>query len=229
MIKPLIALSIASLFVTPTFADVKAMAFYYQEKETGTPVSNMRYLITEDYMRIDEGNESDDFILFDTFENKIYSINHEDQTALEIDYHPWKLPNFGFSRKVVNSKMTEAPKVSGKFIQRYQVFGNEKLCTDVQYIPDVYPEQMKVFAKYQRVLSGQQVVVLDATPSDMQTACFLVDQVYNDGGFYKKGLPVQIWHSRGYARMLIDFKEETVKENLFELPGEYRTYKAFVQ
>jgi hypothetical protein len=224
-----IIFTMSVLFSSSAYADVAATAFYYQEKETGVDVSHVRYLVTDNYLRIDDGNDADGFILFDQTKNTIYNINHNDQTAMEIKHHQWHLPDFKFERKIETSKMTEAPKVSGKIIERHQVFADDQLCTDVKYIPDLYVEEMKVFLQYQKILSGQQVKVLNNTPKDMQSPCFLVDQIYNDGAHYRKGLPVQIWHSRGYAKMLVDFKQIQVEEALFVLPENYRVYNPYVQ
>ena len=209
------------------FADETAMAFYYQEKETGTPIAEMRYLVTDNYLRIDEGKADNDFILFDLFERRIYSVNHEEQTAMLIKDYAWVLPEH-ISREIKQSEMKGAPRVMGKKVKRYQVYNKDKLCTEVQYAPNTHMDAMKVFYEYQLVLSGQQVEVLGNTPLEMRGPCFLVDQVYNDGEYYLKGLPIQVWHSRGYARMLIDVKEEKVSDSLFEIPDDYRVYNPYM-
>ena len=83
---------------------------------------------------------------------------------------------------------------------------------------------MQAFIEYQNVLSGQQAQILHNTPIEMQTPCFLVDQVYNAGDYYRIGLPVHEWHSRGYLRMLKDYKQEKVSADWFVLPKNFSRY-----
>jgi len=87
---------------------------------------------------------------------------------------------------------------------------------------------MAIMQAYQNVLTGEQVRLLANTPEDMRSPCFLADQVYNDGGYYARGLPVQIWHSRGYARILTDFQDQQVEQALFTVPEDYQVYHPHV-
>jgi len=219
------ALSCAST----ALADVPASVFWYQEKETGTDPSTMRYLVADKFMRIDEGNRDDDFILFDAAANTIYSINHADHTVLVINPHDWHMPSFEFNHQITDALLEDAPKIAGKPVRHYLVTGDDKVCTDVQYVPGLFPERMAIMQAYQNVLSGEQVRLLANTPEDMRSPCFLADQVYNDGDYYARGLPVQIWHSRGYARILTDFQDQQVEQALFTLPADYKRYQPYEQ
>jgi len=92
----------------------------------------------------------------------------------------------------------------------------------------MYKKEMNVLYKYQQVLSGQQVATLKNTPKEFQTPCFLVDQVYHSGNYYKLGLPLRIQYSRGYVKLLKDFQQDEIDGVLFELPVSYKKYKAFM-
>lgn len=223
-------ISLAALaYMAPLLAsEVPVTVFWYQEKETGTPPSNMRYLVTDEFLRIDEGNGEDDYVLFDAALKTIYSVNRRDRTVLVITGQSWQMPEFEFDYSIDDQALPEAPEIAGKTVQRYRVRGDDTVCTEVHYVPGLYAKQMGLLKDYQTVLSGQQVKVLDNTPKEFHTPCFLADQVYNDGGYYARGLPVQVWHSRGYARMLVDYKDEEVNEDLFTLPEDYRHYQPFV-
>ena len=220
-------LSVSMMFASVALAELPASVFWYQEKETGTAPSKMRYLVGDEFMRIDEGNESDNYVLFDATENIIYSINHNDRSVLVIEPHAWDMPEFDFDYEVTDVVMKGAPKIAGKTVQHYLVTGDDKVCTDVQYVPGLYSRRMALMHEYQQVLTGQQVRALPATPKELHTPCFLADQVYNDGGYYTRGLPVQIWHSRGYGRILVDFRDQPVAEALFTVPEDYRQFSPF--
>ena len=232
MSKLIISAWLTFVVCTPmasALADVPASIFWYQEKETGTPAGNMRYLVVDKFLRIDEGDINDDFILFDAEKNTIYSVNQADQSVLVISNHAWQMPEFEFDHQVDDRLMQDAPKIAGKSVKRYLVSGDDKVCTDVQYVPGLYSKQMDMLRHYQQVLSGQQVRTLANTPEELHSPCFLADQVYNDGAYYARGLPIQIWHSRGYGRILIDFKDEPVNQQLFVIPEGFRQYNPYIK
>ena len=206
---------------------VKSLVLYYDEVEEGVGVQSMRYLINNNFLRIDNGDEKADFILFDVNKKLIFSINHEDQTVLKIEYHTWKKPVFDFKSSINETLMSSAPKVFNKPVYNYQLKADDQVCTQVFMIKNTYPQAMQVMYAYQQVLSGQQVATLDNTPKEMHTPCFLLDQVYHQAEYYKSGLPVQISYSRGYAKLLKDFKEQSVDTRLFEIPAAYKEYKPF--
>ncbi len=211
-------------YAANAFSAIQATVFLYEEKEQNTPPVNMRYLLTRKYMRIDNGQQTGDYILFDRKHKKIFSINHDDKTILVINNNHWEKPVFKFQTKILQNKLLQAPEVSGQSMVDYWVKADDKLCSRFQLLPEKFRQEMKVFHEYQKVLSGQQVKSIRHTPVEMQTPCFLVDQVYNDGAYYLEGLPVQEWHSRGYAKFLKDYKQEKVNPELFLLPDGYKEY-----
>jgi len=206
---------------------VKSLVLHYDELEKGVDVQNMRYLINSQFMRIDSGDDNADYILFDVNKKIIYSVNHDDQTILKIDNNEWQQPKFDFKVKIDQTKLSDAPKIQNKTVHRYEVKAVEKICTTVLLIKDIYIDEMKILYQYQQVLSGQQVRTLNSTPKEMQSPCFLVDQVYHVGDYYKLGLPVKITYSRDYAKFLKHYRYLEVNEKLFKLPKKYQEYKAF--
>jgi len=209
-----------------------SLALYYDEVEEGVEAQHMRYLINDRFLRIDNGREQADFILFDIDKKIIYSVNHDDQTILKIDNIPWKMPEwkspeFKFSVSDKLEIVQGAPEVHNKPVYNYQLSADNKVCTQVFLIKDTYAAQMNILYLYQQVLSGQQVATLKNTPVEFHTPCFLTDQVYHAGDYYHLGLPLQITYSRGYMKLLKDFREISVNKNLFVLPEKYKLYKAF--
>ncbi len=201
--------------------------FWYDEKESGTAPSHMRYLVGDQFIRIDEGGKDDNYVLFDAAKKKIYSVNHYDRTLMVIEHEDWQAPKFEFKHEVSEKAMHDAPQVAGKTVHHYRVRGDRKICTDVQYVPGLFPQRMALLQQYQQVLSGQLVRSLNNTPKEMHTPCFLADQVYNGGEYYARGLPIQIWHSRGYARLLTNYEDAEVDDDLFQLPLDYSEYHPY--
>ena len=212
------------LYAANVFSEIQATVLLYEEKEQNTPSTNMRYIVTENNMRIDNGQPGDDYILYDRNPKKIFSINHNDKTILVIKDNHWVKQRFKFKTEVMRKKLDQAPKISGQILIDYWVKANDEVCSRFQLLPETFKKEMKVFYEYQKILSGQQVKSINHTPIEMQTPCFLIDQIYNDGAYYLEGLPVQEWHSRGYAKILKDFKHEEVSQELFLLPEGYKEY-----
>jgi len=222
------ALLMGALFAAPLYAQtISSLALHYDEVEKNAGVQNMRYLINQQFMRIDDGNDRADFILYDINKKTIYSVNHDDQTILKIENNNWTQPVFKFDVKINQAELADAPKIQNKTVYTYSVKAGKEVCTSVFLIKDMYTAEMKTLFEYQQVLSGQQVATLKNTPQELHTPCFLVDQVYHSGDYYKVGLPVKINYSRDYAKFLKDFKYVESEKELFKLPEKYQEYKAF--
>ena len=101
--------------------------------------------------------------------------------------------------------------------------GSEK-CMDIQLAAGLLPTVTAKLKQYQSVVSGQQVKTIETIPDDYKTACYLLDQIYNEGDYYDKGLPLREWHSNNRVRVLKSFDEVVVDSGLFDLPGSYRRF-----
>jgi len=95
---------------------------------------------------------------------------------------------------------------------------------DIQLVPGLLPEVTKSLQSFQKIISAQQVLNLEQTPEEFKTPCYLVDQVYNKGDYYRKGLPIQEWHSNEKRRQLMNFEDIEVDVSIFKIPQEYRQY-----
>ena len=127
-------------------------------------------------------------------------------------------------------QLADAPMVSGKNMFNYRVFVNagkeglEETCIEIQLVEGLLPEVRTILQNYQKVVSGQQAKMTNNEISEMQPACFFVDQIYNSGDYYEKGLPVQEWHSNERSKILTDYKKISVDLNKFKLPEDYRQF-----
>lgn len=211
---------------TAAAQNIKSLVLHYDEIEQGVGSQSTRYIVNKDFLRIDDGNNQSDYILFDVKQKTIYSINHEDQTILKIENNLWHSPKFDFRFETQQILMQDSPKILNKAVYSYLVKADDIVCTQVSLVKGMYPAGMQVLYQYQQVLSGQQVATLKNTPKEMHTPCFLVDQIYHTGDYYKVGLPVHISYSRGYEKFLKSFEESQFDFNLFKKPEGYSEYKA---
>ena len=222
--------SILLLLSSPTFASPeKSLVLIYDEEEVGAGVQTMRYIINENYLRIDNDNADNDFILFDRNKKTIFSVNHEDKTILKISHKPWQSPEYDFLVSIKEVELADAPKVFGKQVYSYQVKAKDTACTTVLLVKDMHMNRLQVLYEFQNIMSGQQVATLDNTPKEYQTPCFLVDQVFHKADYLKIGLPIQISYSRDYSKFLKAINESEIDSVLFFLPKNYEEISPFVQ
>jgi hypothetical protein len=217
--------------VTPaTGARTSATRLVYQEVEDGIEAFENQYLITDRYLRISDPDDDSGYILFDASDNKIYSVSHFDKSILVVPEYPLKQIHKDFRDDISFDKLQDAPLIDGRPVYSYRSGASPigssvtQLCTDIQLVPDLLPTVTKMLHRYMQVLSSQQQMNLEKTPAELRTPCFLQDQVFNTGEYYRKGLPVREWHSNGKQRLLLDFGKVEVDSALFTLPPDYRRF-----
>lgn len=229
MVKLFVNITVLLLLsATHVFAkQLDALSLVYEEAEEGAGIQAVRYLINDQYIRIDNGEPEASYILFNVKSKTIYSVNHDDQTILKISNHPWSSPQFDFAVKQAIQQVNDAPDIDGRKVFQYQKIAANEICTSAFVVKGFYLREMKLMHQYQQVLSGQQVKSLSNMPVDMQTPCLLLDQIYHEGNYYLQGLPVQITFSRGYTKLLKSYQQVLIDEALFVLPADYKEYLPF--
>jgi len=218
------------LLSTPAGANEakNAVKLVYQEREEGVDPYLVTFTVSSDYIRIDDDSDNSGYIIFDINKNRIYSVSHFDKSILVITQYPETKHNPDFDIDIEYQVLENAPMIAGKPVYNYRVnaIAGDKsdTCMDIQLVPGLLPEVSKSLQSFQKIISGQHVNSLEKTPEEYQTPCYLVDQVYNRGDYYSKGLPIQEWHSNEKRRQLMNFEDVEVDAEIFEIPQEYRQY-----
>ncbi len=206
---------------------ISAYELLYNEQETGTDIYPVRFTVTNRFIRIDDLSDDSGYILYDDSENKIYSVSHFDKAVLVIPAYKYEKPDMQSKINKVYEPFLNAPKISDKAVYNYRVNSAadpEDVCVDIQLVPDLLPGVTKILREYQKVIAGQQARSLKNTLEEYQTTCFIYNQVFNDGEYYLKGMPVQEWHSNGKKRILTSYKKKDISSKLFERSEDYREY-----
>ncbi len=206
----------------------------YIEREPGVDDYEVKMLVSDRFIRIDETEEDSGFIVYDDTDKTIYSVSHVDKSVLVIKQHDFSnkiAPVQSFTEYLL---LADAPKVAGNNIFNYRVFVDNKVketgesrketCMEIQLAEGFLPNVTKLLQNYQKVVAGQQVKMVDNKVNDFQTPCFYVDQVYNEGDYYKKGLPIQEWHSNDRFKALTSYKQINVSSDIFSVPENYREF-----
>ena len=214
-----------------TTSSAKLLQVYelqYVEREPGVDDYNVTMLVSERYIRLDEDGENSGFIIYDDEKKTIFSVSHHDESVLVINEFDFSESDMPAEIEIEYLQLADAPKVSGNNIYNYRIFAKEKdieeTCMEIQLVENLLPDVAQIMKNYQVVISGQQVKMTDNKLTDMQTACFFADQIYNRGAYYDKGFPIQEWHSNERSRILSTYKKTDVNPDIFAIPDGYNQF-----
>jgi hypothetical protein len=196
----------------------------YQVTEKGVEPYLSRYLITDRYMRIDDGADNTSYTLLDRERRIIYTITHENRRILEIR------PTDAEVKSPIKLKMDasktidkKAPMINGKQPTRYKLKVNGKTCTTMTVVKGLSPYANAVMREFKRILSTVHANNMKKTPTEMLDICFLAHDVVAPARTYQYGLPIQESLSNGKNRILMDIKKGIqIKPELFEIPKGYK-------
>ena len=200
----------------------------YMEREPGVDDYEVVMLVSDRYIRVDNPGEDSGYIIYDDKLKTIFSVSHFDKATLVINEYPFSANDSPAKSGVEYLQLADAPKVSGNSIYNYRVYtgegDSEETCTEIQLVENILPEVRAILKNYQQVVSGQQVKTADNRLNDVHGACFYIDQVYNAGAYYDKGMPIQEWHSNDRFKLLTSYKKVKVSRDSFKVPEHYRQF-----
>jgi hypothetical protein len=200
-----------------------AVLLLFDEEEPGTGTYPVRYLVTDDFLRIDDNYDASDYVLLDRQTSTIYSVSHEYGNVLVINRQPAVTPphSLELTREPVPDE--QAPAIDGRQPQQFRYLANGELCYQAVLVPGLLPAAVAALAEYEDLLAGQQVASLENTPMEFRTPCYLSRYIYAPGRHLEQGLPVQVWDNSGFRRALVNFSAgEEVARHLFSVPSDYR-------
>lgn len=219
------------LFGFMTCAQAGTDNIFLSFMETGPDGDNpVRMLITEQYLRIEDGDGRDGFILFDRKQRRIQSVSHEARSTLVIEARPVKQAAPSVFKHRRESGKDTPPAISGKAVAHYRYFTNDQLCFEVYAAAGLLPVAVRALREYHEALAGEQAAMQAGMPSTLQQACELADQVYLPARYLEQGFPVRWVRAAGVTRQLTGFKSNVPLEpRLFELPKDYKSFSAASQ
>lgn len=196
----------------------------FQEQEPGVDPYPTRVLINENYVRMDDGADGSDYVLFDRQLQTIYSVSHINRTILVVHSKPVEgEPPMQLEMDAKKTEHPEAPEIAGKHPVEYSLTVNDKACTRVMAVPDFLSDGVEALREFQRTLAGQHAENLPKTPVEMLDPCFVAYSVFAPVRHLQYGFPVQQWDVNGASRSLVDYKRgESMNPELFSLPESYR-------
>ena len=194
----------------------------FEEAEPGAGAYSTRMLVSERYIRIDDGPGAVDYILYDNREKRIFSVLAARRQVLVVepgrDYQP-PPPDLALRQeKVMDENIPAAA-------DYYRFYADEVLCYHVVTKAGFLPAVATIMRDYHRVLSAQQQQISHATPAALRTPCYKANYLYAPATYMSRGFPIQQWDQAGYRRALEAYEEGVlVDAALFTVPPSYHRY-----
>ncbi|MDT8385910.1 MAG: hypothetical protein RQ736_00210 [Thiogranum sp.] len=207
-------------------ADVEATVVWYMEQEPGTEQFKVRYIVTPEYLRSDEGGDGEGFVLLDRKEKQIYNVVPGTGTVLEIN-GDGELPSppASLSIEVQESIDRNAPRLEGHHALTLELSANGTPCRSAIVVPGLLENVSEALAEFQQVLAVQQARMLGNTPEELKTPCYLANTVFATDYHVGRGIPLMEWRTGALSRELLEYKRGVkMPESLFEMPEDYRRF-----
>ncbi|HEC29716.1 MAG TPA: hypothetical protein ENI65_09045 [Gammaproteobacteria bacterium] len=197
----------------------------YQESENGVEPYASRVLVTDKFLRLDDGYEQSDFTLYDRSTRTIYTVLREEQSIM-------KLKPVKTSVKVEKKLLMDArklndkdiPSIEGMFPIHFQLLVNNKLCSDVFAVKGLHKKAVIALGEFRRTLAEMHLKNLYKTPEELRDDCFIAHDILSPSRTMQFGLPVYQFDVNGKKRMLVDYNRHyKSKPDLYVLPKNYKT------
>lgn len=205
-------------------AETTATIVWFTEQEPGVDPYRVRYLVTPEYMRSDDGQAGNDFLLYDRRQRMIYNVVSGSRTVLEIDGNgeaPRRPGTLSFA--VQRHAAPSAPMIDGNQPLEVRLVAADQSCRSALVVADFLEPVRAALREYSRALAVQQVRTLDHTPVELQTPCFLARYVYAGDFALAEGMILADWDQRGQRRELTSYRTDVpVADTLFALPADFR-------
>ena len=201
----------------------------YQVWEEGVEPYVSRVMVTEDYVRLDEGGDNTGgFTLFDRQQEIVYNVQPEGRSILVMHaQEPESEGSAGLNLQEEVRVDEQAPKVAGVQPKEVRLLANGGVCSEMVVIEGVMEDALDGLRELRLGLAGIQAATLETMPPEMRTPCGLAANIYAADRSLKFGLPLQE-RSRGRSQSLVDFvPNHEVDETLFQLPAGFSRRSMF--
>ena len=211
---------------SPALAETRATVLWYQEQEAGNEPWEVRYIITKDFLRSDQGDGSVDYVLMNRQDKQIYNVVEESRTILNIDGKGeiGKRPE-DLLIEVKRSHDSKAPTLENREATTLELRAGGKVCTTSVVVAGLLNDERQAFEAFSDVLAVQQQRSSANTPAEYITPCFLARYQYAADFDSAEGLPIMTWSPDGSKRHMLRYRRDVpVDDALFALPEGYEHF-----
>lgn len=204
---------------------LSAVVLWYQEQESGIEPYLTRVVITDRYVRLDEGDAAGDFLLYDVEERTLHNVVHGNATVMTLAPGEQPVPDVGMVTEQRLLALEDAPLVEGLEPRKWLLNVGSRVCYQAVVVPGALPEVASRLGALQETLAWQSRAGLDRRPEEMRTPCFLARYILSPDAHWRQGLVIQEWDGEGYRRDLVNYEKNVeVAESLFDLPATYQDF-----
>jgi hypothetical protein len=216
-------LIILSALVSCSKPTTPAAVLYFVEQEPGVEPYRTRMIVTAGFLRMDDGQGSQDFLLFDRADGSIYSVSGAEKQILVIRPRPVELkPPAKFTHRVVTDTAA-FPAIEGRKVTHYELLTNDQRCYDLYAAEGLLPGALVALREYRLILAGQQALTAAMTPPEMQSPCDLANNVFLPTRHLEHGFPVRLTDMTGRTMELVDYKTDfRATADMLRLPAEFK-------
>ena len=199
---------------------------YFEETTSSDGTVPVRMLITRRFLRLDDGKDSDDYVLFDRMNKIIYNVVNDDQTVMVMNSVPpknfnVKMPKWKIQSQPSNALMRSDSKTTTGATY-YKLSLSDKECYNVVTLNNILGDESKALQEYYVVLSNE---LKKSYHPSADSACFDAVNILDPKKRYSMGFPYREWSSYGYQRFLQNYQQRVIfPESLFDIPKNYHRY-----
>lgn len=198
----------------------------FQENEEGIEPYMTRVIVTPEYMRFDEGEQSNTFLLVDRKNRVAHSVNHDLKTIMKVTTQDVKVTPPIELNYTVNEvdDMQGVPEINNTRPRHWQLLTNGEVCLDVISVKGLMPEAVNAFREYHQILASDSAVTFNLMPADMHDPCVISMTTFAPTRHLDHGFPIEEWKP-GYTRSLEDYDTDfKLDPALLVLPEDYFSY-----
>jgi len=216
--RALLTLLLCGLALGAQADNMVEVNFMDQQADAGGYVT--RYLVTERYLRMDYGQDRDDFVLFDRQTHRVYNVLHEQKQILLIEPGAVTLP------KPEKWKVSEDMLVDERGKRTFDILVNGVRCSRITASPTFLPEVAQALGDFNELMRSAQNATFLATPAEMRHPCEMARYVFEPMTWLKHGLPLHEANTDGSIRRLLNYQTGLPeRRGVFALPQSYRTIR----
>lgn len=206
-------------------APVRGVALLFVENEPGFETNFLSYLVTPDFLRIDDKSQGDNFILFNRRKREIYNVINSEKTisvitAQDVKIEPPLPIDYTYEKQESGAVTRGDASAKGYY---YKFSANGTPCYNVVVAEGYLPDVAAAFREFRAVLAGEHATTVGRIPADQIDACDLALNVFYATRHLEFGFPVREWDAKGYSKFLRDVQLNVEpEENVLELPEGYK-------
>jgi hypothetical protein len=204
-----------------------ATMLLYERSEAGSASDMSRVIVTRDYLRMDLGAATDDYLLYDRKARVVYSVVHGDKTIASIEARPMDLkPPLALQLDEESVPLGgHVPDIGGRTPVQRRMLAGGRVCLEVVAVPGLLQDAVDARREMTRVIAAEHAATLPVVPADVHDACDLAVNTFNADWVTRFGLPIHEQDFAGNTQALVDYSDKfAAVPELFKLPDGYRRY-----